>query len=75
MGYTVFSMSVIPSFCQHLGFCSIALIAFVQFFFNLHHTLTIRQCMFNRKIGTEGSTGITRITPLCNSYNKMLYYY
>ena len=55
MGYTVFSMSVIPSFCQHLGFCSITWIAFVRFFFNLHHTLTIRQCMFDRKIGAEGS--------------------
>ena len=33
----------------------ITLIAFVRFCSNLHHTLTIRQCMFGGKIGAEGS--------------------
>ena len=47
--------SVILSFCQHLRFCSITLIAVVRFCSDLHHTLTIRQCLFGRKIGAEGS--------------------
>ena len=37
------------------GFCSITLIAFVWFYSYLHHTITIRQCMFDMKIGAEGS--------------------
>ena len=53
-GYIVFSMSGILSFRQYLRCCSITLIAFVRFCSNLHHTLTIRQCIFNRKIGAEG---------------------
>ena len=36
-------------------FCSITFITCVRFCSNLHHTLTIRECMFNRKIGAEGS--------------------
>ena len=43
--YTVFSMSV----------DSITSIAFVWFCSNLQHIITIRQCMFDRKIGAEGS--------------------
>ena len=35
--------------------CSKTLIAFVRFCSNLHHILTIRQCIFDRKIGAEGS--------------------
>ena len=44
--------SMISKFRQHLR-C--LLLAFVRFCSNLHHTLTIRQCMFGRKIGAEGS--------------------
>ena len=47
-----------PSFHDSVnsqGFCAITLIAFVQFCSNVHHTLTIRQCMFDREIGAEGS--------------------
>ena len=63
MGYAVYSKSrilsfrpsVIPSFRQQLRFCSITLIAFVRFCLNLRHTLTIRQCTFERKIGARGS--------------------
>ena len=31
------------------------LVALARFFSNFHHTLTIRHCMFCRKIGAEGS--------------------
>ena len=34
---------------------SITLIAFVWFCSYLHHTITIRQCVFERKLGAEGS--------------------
>ena len=54
-GYTVFSMSVIPKFHPSVnisGFCSITSKASVRFCSHSHHTLTIRQCMFDR---TEGS--------------------
>ena len=44
------------------GFCSITLIAFVRFCSDLHHTITINRGW--RVI-------ITRVMPLCNSYNKM----
>ena len=55
-GYTVFSMSVIPSFRQHLRVLRyITSIAFVRFYSYLHHSITIRQCMFGRKIRAEGS--------------------
>ena len=37
-----------------LGFFSITLIAFIWFCSYLHHTITTRQCMFDRKIGVEG---------------------
>ena len=69
VGYTVFSMSVILWFHQFYGIYFITLIAFVRFCSNLHHTLTIRQCMFDRKIGAAGS--VLQVMPLCNSYNKM----
>ena len=36
-------------------FYSITLTAFVRFCSDLHHTITIRQCMFDRKIRAEGS--------------------
>ena len=38
-----------------LRFCSVTLIALALFCSNFHHTLTIRHCMFCRKIGAEGS--------------------
>ena len=41
----------LPSFL----FCCIPYVVFVQFWLNLHHTLTISQCMFGRKRGAEGS--------------------
>ena len=48
--------SVIPKFCQHLMILLYNFeTAFVRFCSNLHHTITIRQCMFDRKIGAEGS--------------------
>ena len=37
------------------GFCFITLIAFVRFCSSLLHTLTVRQCTFDRKIGAERS--------------------
>ena len=46
--------SACPSFCDS-GFCSISLIGFVRFCSNLHHTLTIKQCICSRKMGAEGS--------------------
>ena len=53
-----------------LGFFSITLVAFVWFCSYLyHHTITIVQCMFERKIGAEGS--VLQVMPLCNSYNKV----
>ena len=60
-GYTVsacpsFCDFVIPRFCDHfLRFCSVTLVALAQFCSNFHHTLTIKHCMFCRKIGAEGS--------------------
>ena len=51
VGYTVFSMSVIPSTFKAF----ITLIAVVRFCSNLHHILTITQCMFDRKTGAERS--------------------
>ena len=38
-----------------LRFCSVTLVALARFCSNFHHTLTIRHCMFCRKIGAEGS--------------------
>ena len=61
--------SKIPSFHQYLRLCSVTLTAFVRFCSNLHHTLIIRQCMFDRKIGAEGSA--LQVMPLCNSNNKV----
>ena len=37
---------------------------FVRFCSNLHHTLTIRQCMFGRKKGAEGS--VLQVLDLCH---------
>ena len=36
-------------------FCSVTFVALARFCSNFHHTLTIRHCMFYRKIGAEGS--------------------
>ena len=47
--------SVSRSFHQHLRFSSVTLVMFVRFLSNFHDTVTIRQCMFDGKIGTEGS--------------------
>ena len=47
--------SIIPKFRQHLMILLKTLTAFVRFCSNLHHTITIRQCMFDIKIGAEGS--------------------
>ena len=55
MGYTVFSMSVIPSFHQHLNVLPYNLDSFCQTLFKFTPHLAIRECMFNRKIGAEGS--------------------
>ena len=58
VGYTVFSMSMIPKFRYSVniwGVYSITLIAFVRVCSLLQHTLTIRQCMFDRKKGAETS--------------------
>ena len=38
-----------------LRFCSVTLVTLDRFCSNFHHTLTIRHCMFCRKIGAEGS--------------------
>ena len=54
-GYTVFSMSVILKFRQHLRLLLYNFDSFCPILFKLHHTLTIGQCMFDRKIGAEGS--------------------
>ena len=69
-GYTVFSMSVIPKFRQHLmillynfdGFCPIL------FKFTPHHNhQTVHVWQENR----GWRVSITTDMPLCNSYNKM----
>ena len=62
-GYTVFSMSVIPSFHQHLRVLLCNFDSFLRFCSNLHYTLTIRECMFSRKIGAEGSV-LQELCPL-----------
>ena len=56
-GILVLSLSVIPSFCDHFfyRFCSVTFVALARFCSNFHHTLTIRHCMFCKKIGAEGS--------------------
>ena len=51
--------SVIPS-CRHsviifYRFCSVTFVALARFCSNFHYTLTIRHCMFYKKIGAEGS--------------------
>ena len=48
---------MIPSFCDHFfyRFCSVTFVALARFCSNFHHTLTIRHCMFCKKIGAEGS--------------------
>ena len=66
---SVLWLIVIPS--TFYGFFSITLIAFIWFCSYLHHTITIRQCMFERKIGAEGSVLQEFTMPLSNSYNKM----
>ena len=38
-----------------LWFCSVTLVVIARFCSNFHHTITIRHCMFCRKIGAEGS--------------------
>ena len=35
-------------------FCSVTFVALARFCSNFHHTLTIRHCMFCKKIGAEG---------------------
>ena len=50
--------SACPSFrlsIHILRFCSVTLVALARFCSNFHHTLTIRHCMYCRKIGAEGS--------------------
>ena len=62
-GYTVLSMSVIlwlhdsviPKFRPHLRFLLYNFDSFHPILFNFTPPLTIRQCMFDRKIGAEGS--------------------
>ena len=49
-GCTVFSLSVIPP-----TICSVTSVSLVRFCSNFHHTLTIRHCMFYRKVRTKGS--------------------
>ena len=69
VGYTVFSMSVIPWFHQHLrcllynfdSFCPIL------FKFTPHHN---HQTVHVWKENRGWRLSITRIMPLCNSYNK-----
>ena len=51
----LFVILTIRSLSTFQGFFSITLTAFVWFCSYLHHTITIRQCMFERKIGAEGS--------------------
>ena len=36
-------------------FCSLTFVALAGICSNFHHTLTIRHCMFCKKIGAEGS--------------------
>ena len=70
VGYTVFSMSVIPKFRQHLmillsnfdSFCPIL------FKFTHHHN---HQTMPVWQKNRGWRVSITRVMPLCNSYNKM----
>ena len=49
--------SMIPSFRDHFfyRFCSVTFVALARFCSNFHHRLTIRHCMFRKKIGAEGS--------------------
>ena len=51
--------SVMPSFRHSViifyRFCSVTFVALARFCSNFHHTLTIRHCMFYKKIGAEGS--------------------
>ena len=53
--YTVFSLSVIPSFHQSINNSRFLLNNLCSFcpILNLHHTLTIRQCLFGTRRGTE----------------------
>ena len=44
-----------PKFCQHLKLLLYNFDSFCPICSNLHHALTIRQCMFGRKVGAEGS--------------------
>ena len=46
--------SACPWFRPHLRCLLYTLMAFVRFCSNLHHTITITQCIFGRKIGAEG---------------------
>ena len=69
-GYTVFSMCMIPWFCQHLrcllyNFDSLCPILF-KFTPHLNHQ-TVQVWQENR----GWRVSITRVMPLCNSYNKM----
>ena len=66
-----FCHSMIPKFRQHLMILlfNFARFCLILFKFTPHH-ITIRQCMFDRKIG-GWRVSITRVIPLCNSYNKM----
>ena len=51
-------------------FCSVTFVALARLCSNFHHTLTIRQCMFCRKIGAEGSV-LQELMPLCNFKCKL----
>ena len=70
VGYNVFSMSIIPKFCQHL---MILLYKFdswcpILFKFTLHHN---HQTMHVWQENQSWRVSITRVMPLRNSYNKM----
>ena len=70
VGYTIFSMSVIPSFRQHLKILLCNFDRFCPILFRCtphhnHQTMHVWQKNWGWRIS------ITRVMPLCNSYNKM----